>query len=343
MSHHDKRIKLLAITYYKNENISQEKIAEVFGINRRTFQRWYYLYLSEKSLDRKEREYYSYKTKKKHVVYSLKLIKKYPHISIPKLWQLMKKKYKDFTITQEHLGVVIRDNNITRKRTAKRHYPETKYGKKVDLKKQLSLFYRVIDKYSIQNIICIDETPISGFMKPYYSRCNLGKRCVMKTSNNKVFTKYSLVMAINTKGIVGWILYKKGGMTGIRMVEFLNKFIIGKFQKNLIIMDNAGSHKNSIVKECIMNSSNKIHFTVPYRPKTNAIETYFSIFKHYMIQEQGDSITYDEIRKTITKALQNIKKSSYKNIFEYAYLSKEIRKVARSESTWKRPEKKYKN
>ena len=62
-----------------------------------------------------------------------------------------------------------------------------------------------------------------------------------------------------------------------------------------------------------------------------------------MIQEQGDSITYDEIKKTITKALQNIKKSSYKNIFEYAYLSKEIQKIAHSDSTCKRPEKKYKN
>ena len=63
-------------------------------------------------------------------------------------------------------------------------------------------------------------------MKPSYSRCDLGKRCVMKTSNNKVFTKYSLVVAINSKGIIGWILYEKGGMTGLRMVEFLEKFII---------------------------------------------------------------------------------------------------------------------
>lgn len=86
MSHHNKRVKMLAITYYQNEKVSQEKVAETFGINRRTFQRWYYSYINNKPLDRKRREYYSYKIKKKHVLHSLYLIEKYPHISINKLW-----------------------------------------------------------------------------------------------------------------------------------------------------------------------------------------------------------------------------------------------------------------
>ncbi len=33
------------------------------------------------------------------------------------LHKIIKKKYKDFDITSQHLGPVIRDNNITRKRT----------------------------------------------------------------------------------------------------------------------------------------------------------------------------------------------------------------------------------
>jgi ribosomal protein S19 len=33
------------------------------------------------------------------------------------LHKIIKKKYKDFNITPQHLGQVIRDNNITRKRT----------------------------------------------------------------------------------------------------------------------------------------------------------------------------------------------------------------------------------
>ena len=50
---------------------------------------------------------------------------------------MVRKKHKDFEITPEHLGIVIRDNNITRKRTTVRHYPKTRYGKKVDLSKDM--------------------------------------------------------------------------------------------------------------------------------------------------------------------------------------------------------------
>ncbi len=32
-------------------------------------------------------------------------------------------KYNDFDITPQHLGQILRDNNITRKRTRHEHYP----------------------------------------------------------------------------------------------------------------------------------------------------------------------------------------------------------------------------
>ena len=46
------------------------------------------------------------------------------------LYKIIKKKYKDFDITSQHLGQVIRDNNITRKRHE---------GQKKDIKKELKL------------------------------------------------------------------------------------------------------------------------------------------------------------------------------------------------------------
>ena len=48
------------------------------------------------------------------------------------LHKIIKKKYKDFDITPKHLGQVIRDNNITRKRTRHEHYPKERYGKPTD-------------------------------------------------------------------------------------------------------------------------------------------------------------------------------------------------------------------
>jgi len=44
------------------------------------------------------------------------------------LTKIVKKKYDDFDITPRQLRNVIRDNNITRKRTRHEHFPVTRYG-----------------------------------------------------------------------------------------------------------------------------------------------------------------------------------------------------------------------
>ena len=82
-----------------------------------------------------------------------------------------------------------------------------------------------------------------------------------KTTNNAVFKKYTLICAINHKGIIGWELYEK------RMVKFIKKYIDGKIKKNIIIIDNGGSHKSSQVKSAISDSNNTLLYSVPYRPK----------------------------------------------------------------------------
>ena len=200
------------------------------------------------------------------------IIDKYPHISISNLHKLIKKKYNDFDITSQHLGSVVGDNNITRKRTRRRHYPEFRYGKPTNLKRDLSNFYKVVEKYSLDKIICLDEISIHAMMKPSYSRCSLGKRCVMKTTNNKVFQKYTLLAGISTKGVIGWKIYENGGVTAERMCAFLDDYISGKYVNHLVIMDNAGSHRSKLVKEKVKKTKNHLQYSVPYKPKTNAIE-----------------------------------------------------------------------
>ena len=49
---------------------------------------------------------------------------------------------------------------------------------------------------------------------------------------------------MSSKKIIGWELYENGGMTSNRMVQFINKYINGKYEKYLIIMDNGGAHKS---------------------------------------------------------------------------------------------------
>ena len=65
------------------------------------------------------------------------------------LSKLIKKKYKDFDITSQHLSQIIRDNNKTRKRTRHEHFPKIRYGTPIDKQKELDKFYKKVDKYII--------------------------------------------------------------------------------------------------------------------------------------------------------------------------------------------------
>ena len=106
-------------------------------------------------------------------------------------------------------------------------------------------------------------------LKPTYSRCNLGKRCIIKTSNQFVFRKFTLLVAVNNSKCVGREMYEKGGMTKERLLEFLQKYIFPKCKDHLIILDNAGSHNNELIKNAITKSGNKYLFAVPYTPRNN--------------------------------------------------------------------------
>jgi transposase len=95
-------------------------------------------------------------------------------------------------------------------------------------------------------------------------------------------TMLIVLVAISMNGLVGAKIYEKGGMTKERFVDFIDLFIKDKYKNHLIILDNAGSHQNNIVKNKIIQTDNKYLFSIPYQHYTNAIENFFSQLKHYL-------------------------------------------------------------
>ena len=79
-------------------------------------------------------------------------------------------------------------------------------------KKRIESIYKEISKYLLNKIISLDETSISPSLIMEYSKCSLGKRCVVKTNDNYVFRKFTLLCAISNSKCVGATLYKEGGM-----------------------------------------------------------------------------------------------------------------------------------
>lgn len=95
----------------------------------------------------------------------------------------------------------------------------------------------------MNHIICLDETAMQLFMHRKYARCQIGERCSITTTNNKVFKSYTLLVAINAFEVVGWKLFEDGGTNEERLMNFVQEFVYGKYKNNLFIMDNAPSHR----------------------------------------------------------------------------------------------------
>ena len=308
-------LKLKAVKYYYKVN-NYSKVCEIFECSERSLKRWIERYEKYNTVDRIPRKEGSYKIKKEHIKFIKETIKNNNDIHIKVLFLLLKNKFPDLDISRQYIHDIIRDNNITRKRATFEHFPLTYRGEPRDEKAELKAFFKEIKKFSLDNIISIDETSLSTSLGFNYCRNELGKRCIVKTDDNAVFTKYSLVVAITNNKCIGYTLYKKGAVNSDRFNEFI-KDICDSVKNKIIILDNGQIHKKESTRKIIKDSGNHLLYTCPYHPRLNAIEQFFSQMKHYL--KLYKSKNYNELTVNLKKSIKNIKKDHYKNYFIYAY------------------------
>ena len=158
--HKSEDYKITAVRYYLENNTTYIETCNIFKCSERSLKRWIERYQDENSVKRHNRNPISYKVTKEQVKYAIKKLKENEQITLEELAKLVKKKFKDFNITPRQLGNVLRDNNKTRKRTRREHFPKVRYGKPIDKQKELDKFYKEVDKYSLNKIISLDETSI---------------------------------------------------------------------------------------------------------------------------------------------------------------------------------------
>ena len=323
--HHTEDYKLSAVKYALRTD-NQVETCEVFDCKRASLQRWIETYRESGSpLRTTIRQRTAYKVKKEYVDFLRQELHKKPDIFMEDLRTLLVGKYPDADISREHIGRLLRDNDKTRKRLRKRHEPKLYRGKERNHKGEVQEYLKQAREYDLDKIICLDETAIYANLHPSYARCDIGKRCYIKSDDNKVFTHYSLLVAITNKKTIGWTIYEKGAVNAERLVEFINEFIKGKYDDNLVIMDNAMFHKSPEVKKAIADSKNTIQYTVPYYPRSNPIEQYFSQMKHYLKKESP--VSFADIKKVVEKSIAKVKEQNYNNYFLHAFRSETLLKT----------------
>lgn len=341
MKHKTEDYKLSAVNYYNNNNDGYDRTCKIFGCKKSSLKRWINQHKTRKNLHRNQRPSISYKVRKDQVKTALQLLDKTEQLTMSELSMLLKEKYKDFDISPQHLGRIMRNHNRTRKRTRHEHFPSERRNIPTDKEKELEDFYKKVKEYPLDKIISLDETSVGALLMPSYSRCFIGKRCTIKTNKNFVFKKFTLLVAISNSKRIGYELYENGGTTKERLLEFLQKNVFGKYKNHLIIMDNAGSHHNDLIKEAILKSGNKLLYSVPYTPVSNAVEQYFNQLKYYMKKYRNVN-NFQQLKENVQNAIHRIKTNNYANYFKDAYDRKKDLEYSRKPSTRKCNPKKYK-
>jgi len=339
-SHKSEDYKITAVKFHLENESSFVNTCKIFKCSERSLKRWIEKYKTQHNITRNNRVAVSYKITQEHVKDALQLLKENEQITMNELQYQLQKKHKTLDISPQHLGTIIRENNKTRKRTRHSHFPNIRYDKPIFKQTELSKFYSGISKYPINKIISIDETAIRPVMMNEYSRCELGRRCVFKTNDTFMFRKYTLLVAISNTKCIGWTMFEKGAMNKERLVEFMKECIFRKYKDHLIVMDNAGGHRNNYVWDAITESGNQYLHSVPYTPVTNPIEAFFNQVKHYLKQNKS-VLRYNELNKSVENAIAKVTPENYKNYFNYAY-DKEQFKLPSKHSTRRRTLKKYK-
>ena len=148
----------------------------------------------------------------------------------------------------------------------------------------------------------VEKVRPSQVLTHKYCRAYLGDRCVKKTTNNEVFKKYSLVVAINNKKCISSELYQNGSVNADRFNEFLQN-ICNKVKGKLIVLDNGQIHKRESTKQIIKDSGNFLEYTCPYHPRLNSIEQFFNQMKHFIKLDKPNTFTAldNSITSSITK------------------------------------------
>lgn len=276
--HKSEDYKKTAVEYYLFKNPNQIKNCKIFKCSERSLMCWVEKYKKSGNIKRKKINYIAYKLKEKYVKFIKEVIKKDKTITMKDLLEELRKKFLSANITQMDLSRIVRDNNITLKQLRLRHEPKTRFKKHVNIKEQLKKFYEKLKEHNLDDIICIDKTPLNSFLIRKQCYEYIGRRCVVKTESQEVFKKYTGIFAISTKGVEGYKIYYKGGIYSDRLISFFKENITDKYKKKVIILDNASSFRNVKVKK-VIEKDNILMYSIPYQHYTNAIEQFFSVLK----------------------------------------------------------------
>ena len=323
--------------YFRMSKKSLEKTAQTFQVPEETVRRWVARYEEDGNVKYKYRGSMSYKVEQTHFDFIKAYVTNKKDVYIRELRYALREKFKGFDISLMHLSRVVQDIPYSQKKWTDKHYPKERYGKPLNYEEDKAEFFRRLKKHKIDDIIALDETNIQIGMKRGKARCYIGQRCIKHTDDNSIFQRFSLLVAISSEKVEGWLL-KKGAVRHEDLKPFLENLLAKEKKRKLIVIDNAPSHKRGIDKH-VEQLGHELLYILPYQHRMNPIEQFFNQLKHYMRDKVP--MNEKEVREAIDYAIKKIDKTHLTNYFLNAYDPKNLDKPRNK--IIRQPKKKYKD
>ena len=144
MKHKSEDYKIAAVKHYLHESHNREFTARAFSCPKRSLARWTRRYRDTQAIQRQNRESIAYKVTEAQAAWAADYVRTHQTISSPELLRTFQERFPGAQISARHLSRVVRENNLTRKRTRHGHFPRERYRQPVNRSQQLRAFYQIL-------------------------------------------------------------------------------------------------------------------------------------------------------------------------------------------------------
>ena len=166
-----------------------------------------------------------------------------------------------------------------------------------------------------KRLVFIDETWIKTNMAPLRGWNKKGERLRGYTPYGHWKTM-TFIGALRSDGIQAPCVFD-GAINGVSFKAYMEQMVKPILKpKDIVIMDNLGSHKNKRIREIVESAGAKLLYLPPYSPDLNPIEQAFSQIKHWMRDAQKRRV--EELWRYLGKLIQTITPLQCKNYIVHA-------------------------
>lgn len=300
-------IRINAVLFY-NKIKSLRKTAQKFSCSKSTISNWVNFVEGRGLLPLKRKR--GLYTTEKHIIMNYVSHAHFITLSDMKN-EIIDKMGKSPSITTIHK--LLKQLNITRKRTKKVVYKNEEYMKELSEKRKA--FQEKIKLIPIDRIISIDETStkIDMFMSYYYSKKGI---IVKRGVSSQYHRNNSVLSAITTAGAL-LTHVKKRAFNSELFYDFMKEIVSKLEHKMFFILDNVGFHKTKKLQEMIKDKGHELLFIPPYSPEFNPIEYIFSQLKHSI--KRKTPTNESDLHEVVYDFFNNLEQNNLTNCFHHAF------------------------